>query len=347
MKVELLPAASTDPIRFTSTNIPTSLGAYGFQLTIVRPLYKSFPSRFQSSVSGLFTSHRNIVDLPVTTSSQWNVTVLSQDPKVLYIQDFLSPDECHSYIEWAKMRNGNMTRSNPPSVSLDTTRLWPLPIICFLAGIPSSIRFMRYSPPVMDVSWVLDLVRAILPAISIASVASAVLCLFILTLVRMISDNTSRTSDALSLNSEQDCEFIRPLVERASFITNHPWSHWEAPVVTKYRTGARFMSHNDASPKKGFEWSNMGGQRVVTVITYLNTCVNGGGTKFDTLGFTVQPKQGSTLIFFPADRNTLLADDRTIHQSLPAVEEKWIVQLFGRIDRVPTPLGIPDAFQYE
>ena len=282
-----------------------------------------------------------------TRPSNWNITILSQNPRVFYIHDFLTQEECASYIEWAQMRAGSdgMTRSNPPSVSLDLSRLWPLSILCLLAGVPSSIRFIQQSTPVFDVIWIWNLFMAILPTVLVATIVSSVICISTLTLVRMVSDMSSRTSEAISLNSIHDCEFIRPLVERASVVTSHSWEKWEAPVVTCYKKGARFASHSDASPTTGSEWSGLGGQRVVTVITYLNSCPIGGGTKFDKLGFTVQPVQGSALVFFPADAKSLVADEQTVHQSLPAVEEKWIVQLFGRVDRVPPPLGIPHSFQ--
>jgi hypothetical protein len=60
----------------------------------------------------------------------------------------------------------------------------------------------------------------------------------------------------------------------------------------------------------------------------------------------VTPQRGQVLVFFPADCTTKQADDRTTHESLPPMDqEKWIVQLFGRIGpRVPPPLGIPDDF---
>eukprot|EP00956_Cyclotella_meneghiniana_P039481 scaffold172536_cov57-Cyclotella_meneghiniana.AAC.2 len=156
-----------------------------------------------------------------------------------------------------------------------------------------------------------------------------------------------RTSISLALNTEEDCDFIRTLVDKASDVTNHTWSSFEAPVITKYPKDAVFASHNDASPTRGSEWSDLGGQRVITVIVYLNTCNEGGGTKFDQLGFTVQPREGSALIFFPANSETLEADGRTVHQSLPAVDEKYIVQLFGRCGRVPSPLGIPANYSRE
>jgi len=282
--------------------------------------------------------------------SPWNVTILSKDPKVYYIENLLSSEECRSYIQWAKMRasedGGNkMSRSNPPSISLDLTRLWPLPILCLLAGIPSSLYFIDKNSPSYDIKWISNLLLAVLPAFSIATAVTVGLCMLTLIFVRSISDESSRTSEAVSLNSLEDCDFIRPLVERVFMITGHSWEKFEAPVVTRYRTGARFASHNDASPNKGVEWSDLGGQRVITVITYLNTCLHGGGTKFDRLGFTVQPVKGSALVFYPADSQTLVADERTVHQSLPAVEEKWIVQMFGRRARVPWDLGIPDSFK--
>jgi len=89
----------------------------------------------------------------------------------------------------------------------------------------------------------------------------------------------------------------------------------------------------------------MGGQRVVTCICYLNAVTAGGGeTYFDKLGLTVTPETGKALIFFPADSKTWKADDRTTHESLPPASEKWIVQMFGRAERVPPPLGLPDSF---
>jgi hypothetical protein len=125
--------------------------------------------------------------------------------------------------------------------------------------------------------------------------------------------------------------------------------HWEAPVVTRYApNGARFARHNDASPTRGSEWTDQGGQRVVTCICYLTSLpsneTTGGETYFDVLDIAVRPTQGMALFFFPADSNTLVADDRTTHESLPTSpkHEKWIVQMFGRTQTVPPPLGLPD-----
>mmetsp|Transcript_26806 Transcript_26806/g.77296 ORF Transcript_26806/g.77296 Transcript_26806/m.77296 type:complete len:189 (+) Transcript_26806:765-1331(+) len=182
----------------------------------------------------------------------------------------------------------------------------------------------------------------------IAAVVATSLAFGVTQFIRSQSDAKSRTSDALALNPESDYSLISHLVSRVCLITgHHPWEQFEAPVLTRYQPGAVFATHNDASPTLGSEWADLGGQRVVTAIAYLNDCPNGGGTRFDRQGITVQPQRGMTLVFYPADATTLVADDRTRHESMEAVEEKYIVQMFGRAGRAPPPLGLPDSFGEE
>ena len=278
-----------------------------------------------------------------SSSSSYHIETLSQDPKCILVHNFLSQSECQSYIDKANSFDPSLMRqSSAPAVSIQLSRLWPLPFLCMGASLPPLLRLLQETTPHDPPS--LQLVaQTALPPIGIA-------CGVALALIGAVSQgmqlyaSSTRTSQSAALNQEDDCTFIADLVHRASDLTSHSWDKWEAPVITKYETDAIFASHNDASPTRGSEWEDLGGQRVVTVIAYLTTCPNGGGTKFDALGWTVQPQQGSALIFYPADKNTLEADERTVHQSLPAVEEKYIVQLFGRTRRVPPPLGIPDCF---
>ena len=269
-----------------------------------------------------------------------SASVLSEDPLVYVVPNFLSEEECDSYMERVRRlsnENRPMTRSNPPDVSINVSKLWPLPFLSLGAGIPPLSRLD--GSPSMD-----QLVELVVPPIALALVGSAILALLTVPLVRLVSDSSSRTSVAMALNLEQDIEFIRPFVDRVCHITQHPWHAWESPVCTKYEPGAIFAKHGDASPTRGSEWSDMGGQRVITCICYLNTVNEGGETSFDQLGINVKPTKGTALVFFPANVHTLKADERTTHESLPPVEEKWIVQMFGRVGRVPPPLGLPDLY---
>jgi len=308
------------------------------------------------------TSHNRRLSRTFESSPKslpWEITrnnetleVLSRDPLVYLVHDLLSPDECQSYMDYITnlSKEGDarcMTTSNPPQVSLVPTKLWPLPLLSILAGAPSLIRQLNASGDSSNgIVWS-DMLAKVAPSIVTAFFVSAILVLISVPVIQAIVAPASRTSEVVALNQMEDLQFIRPLVGRVCRITNdHPWTSFEAPVVTRYKLGASFSVHNDASSTRGSEWSKTGGQRIVTALVYLNTCAAGGATSFDQLGIAVQPRRGSALVFFPADRHTLKADDRTRHESMPAVEEKWIVQMFGRIGpRVPPPLGIPDEFE--
>jgi 2OG-Fe(II) oxygenase superfamily len=277
------------------------------------------------------------------------VKVLSKDPLIYLIPGLLSAQECEAYRRYVVGNDDDspqrpMTRSNPPEVSLDASKLWPLPLLSLLAGVPPYIRLQEASS---DVS-VLDILAAVVPNVAIALTAMGALAwLLVLPLIRKVSDSSSRTSVATALNLEDDIDFVRPLVDRVSAAArDHPWQCWEAPVVTRYDPGSFFARHGDASPTKGSEWKDAGGQRVVTCICYLNTLKEGEGgeTYFDKLALAVSPQAGTALVFYPADAETWYADDRTTHESLAPTVEKWIVQLFGRAERVPPPLGLPHSF---
>ena len=278
--------------------------------------------------------------------------ILSSDPLIYIIPNFLSSNECdlyrqHVHDECSGHDGRNLTRSNPPQVSLDAKKLWPLPFLSLLSGIPPYIHLLESTSD--DVVF-RDIASTVLPAVLVSLFAMGLLgYAIILPLLRKISDTSSRTSEAMALNMEQDLCLIGPLVNRAtaSVQKSHvprsfSWVNWEAPVVTRYDKGAIFARHGDASPTRGSEWKEGGGQRVVTCICYLNTLAEGQGgeTYFDKLKLCIRPQKGTALFFYPSYATSMEADERTTHESLPPLEEKWIVQLFGRADRVPPPLGL-------
>ena len=53
--------------------------------------------------------------------------------------------------------------------------------------------------------------------------------------------------------------------------------------MTRYSEGQRFLAHNDASLQPELDWADTGGQRLVTMIHYLNDVPRGGRTVFNNL----------------------------------------------------------------
>ena len=72
-----------------------------------------------------------------------------------------------------------------------------------------------------------------------------------------------------------------------------------------------------------------GGQRLATVLVYLNDVARGGETSFVDLGYRCRPKQGRALIFFPGLTDGR-RDERLRHAAEPAVDEKCVCQLWVR-----------------
>ena len=294
--------------------------------------------------------------IPDVDTNVFHVKIASNDPLVYTVDGLLSKEECLSFREHVRILQEDgtrmMTLSNPPDISLNVDKLWPLPFLSLLAGIPPSLRLIEQQSETSTSGAALSiqqLLSVAIPPVIVALMGSVLLAYgIVLPLLRRTSAASSRTSTALALNEPNDFETIQPLVDRVTELTQHPWDRWEAPVVTRYDAGAVFSRHGDASPSRGSEWKDLGGQRVVTCICYLNSLDEGEGgeTYFDQLKFGVQPKRGKGLVFFPAEEETWLADDRTTHESLPPQREKWIVQMFGRANRVPPPLGLPDSYKW-
>ena len=312
--------------------------------TRCRPTWSNLSKRSLSSHNSCIPA------LDPHRSAPQDAQVLSEDPLVYTIPNLLTAEECQAFLDRSKALEDvrPMKLSNPPEVSLDFKKLWPLPFLSLGAGIPPLIRYYQGNDNILRAD-TKELVSVVSPSIGIAFLASLFLAFgVVLPLVKKVSESKSRTSLAMALNLEDDIPFVTNLVDRVASKTQHPWNLWEAPVFTRYTPGAIFSKHSDASPTRGSEWKDEGGQRVVTCICYLNDVKSGGETSFDQLGFAVTPKQGRALIFFPTvPGNSLEADKRLTHESLVvnSDEEKCIIQMFGRVGpRVPPPLGLPDSY---
>ena len=111
-----------------------------------------------------------------------------------------------------------------------------------------------------------------------------------------------------------------------------PGEHFEPAQITNYKLGQLYAAHFDAfdvTNGPGLECAATGGQRVATVLMYLNDCPSGGGTYFPRIDVRVMPKKGKVIVFFPCSIDGML-DPLALHTGEPAVEEKWICQVWIR-----------------
>jgi prolyl 4-hydroxylase len=157
----------------------------------------------------------------------------------------------------------------------------------------------------------------------------------------------SRTSSTCYLAREDLPDYMR----KVSLLTGKPVEHCELPQVGRYFPSQQYLQHFDAfdlSNEDGRRFATNGGQRTVTVLVYLNDVLHGGSTAFPALGLSVQPRQGTALVFFPATVDGLL-DKMTLHAALPAIDTKYVSQVWIRqgeyvgqpSKRLAHTLGVP------
>jgi len=73
---------------------------------------------------------------------------------------------------------------------------------------------------------------------------------------------------------------VPQLVAKIHYLLGIPLEHMEEPQIVRYKTGQEFSWHYDEVPAA--QLAN-GGQRVATILVYLNTVEEGGGTVFRDL----------------------------------------------------------------
>lgn len=138
----------------------------------------------------------------------------------------------------------------------------------------------------------------------------------------------SRTSKSCFL-AKTDTEWLSKKVE---LLTRKPAAHQEPAQVANYQRDQLYQPHFDAfdvTTGPGMECALTGGQRVMTVLVYLNDCPRGGGTYFPKLDVRFRPVKGKGVIFFPTDVYGRL-DSLALHTGEAAVEEKWLGQVWIR-----------------
>jgi len=136
--------------------------------------------------------------------------------------------------------------------------------------------------------------------------------------------HATRTSRGMFFLREED-ELVARIERRIAALLRWPLARGEGLQVLHYAPGARYEPHHDyfdpAQPGTA-RIVERGGQRVATVVMYLNTPQRGGATTFPEVGLEVGAVRGNA-VFFSYDR----PDPATLslHAGAPVLEgEKWV-----------------------
>ncbi|HEY4956347.1 MAG TPA: 2OG-Fe(II) oxygenase [Caldimonas sp.] len=127
--------------------------------------------------------------------------------------------------------------------------------------------------------------------------------------------------------------FIARLDERFAEIMRMPVANGEGLQVLHYPTGAGSAPHFDfLAPTNTANLASIGrsGQRVSTMVAYLNDVPAGGETEFPAVGWSVTPQRGHAVLFAYCNDSGELDHD-SVHASRPVERgEKWVVTKWMR-----------------
>jgi prolyl 4-hydroxylase len=135
---------------------------------------------------------------------------------------------------------------------------------------------------------------------------------------------------------------VARIEQRIGELLGCPAENGEPLQVLHYLPGAEYKPHYDyfdpAQPGNDRVLA-MGGQRVATLVMYLNDVEAGGSTVFPTLGLDVLPRRGSAVYFAYTGAHGE-TDPRTLHGGSPVVAgEKWVATKWLRQRRYGGPGG--------
>jgi prolyl 4-hydroxylase len=136
--------------------------------------------------------------------------------------------------------------------------------------------------------------------------------------------NAARTSDGMFFE-RGEAPLITAVEQRIAELLHWPLDHGEGLQVLRYRPGAQYRPHHDyfdpAHPGTA-RILQRGGQRVGTLVMYLNAPEGGGATTFPDVGLEVAPVRGNA-VFFSYDRAHPATG--TLHGGAPVTAgEKWV-----------------------
>jgi prolyl 4-hydroxylase len=145
--------------------------------------------------------------------------------------------------------------------------------------------------------------------------------------------NEARTSDGMFFHPAEFPVCAR-LEARLARLLDWPLENGEGLQILRYRPGAEYKPHYDyfdpAEPGTPAILKR-GGQRLASIVCYLNTPEAGGATVFPEAGIEVAPVQGNA-VFFSYDRPDPCT--RTLHGGAPVTAgEKWVATKWMREGR--------------
>ena len=153
-------------------------------------------------------------------------------------------------------------------------------------------------------------------------------------------DQDYRDADTSYFNKLDSAELTDLVYNKVSKLINIDKSRFEDLTITHYAEGQHFKLHQDyfveiKDPKHTAatkERCSNGGNRISTVLIYLNNVDHGGETYFPWVDCIVKPEQGKLVQFdYSYNDDDFMSNVKSQHIAMPVISgDKWIITIWIR-----------------
>ena len=144
--------------------------------------------------------------------------------------------------------------------------------------------------------------------------------------------STKRTAHSCGIGPQNRDFIVSVLQERAARLTGLPLSNQEQPNVITYEPGQHFEAHYDFTAANLMHMREFvrSGQRVMTLVTYLNDDFTGAPTRFPKLELDLRGGVGDAVVFSNVNPDGS-PDENTLHAGMPPeAGRKWVLSQWIR-----------------
>lgn len=142
-----------------------------------------------------------------------------------------------------------------------------------------------------------------------------------------------RTSETAWLDKSDP--IVGPMMRRICDRFDVPFENSEQLQVVRYKPGTYYREHHDSCCDEGQaceDFAAQSGQRIRTILVYLNNEFTGGETNFPSLGLKLKAEPKGAIVFYPMDNvGKNMCHPKALHAGLPVESgEKYICNIWIR-----------------
>jgi prolyl 4-hydroxylase len=132
---------------------------------------------------------------------------------------------------------------------------------------------------------------------------------------------------------KKDDPVAQKIIKKVCSIDGHSIEQAEDIQIVKYEPSGYYNEHHDSCCDNLDECKEFvkDGNRIVTMVIYLNDEFEGGATRFPKLNKNFKPKKYSGILFYPMNKNGDKCHEKSLHAGMPITKgEKYIANVWLR-----------------